>query len=197
LIEKRHPDWPWLTAASIQILSSWLRPTDIGFEWGSGRSTLWFARRIRKLISVEHDPKWYNKISHVLREDNITNVEYYLMECDEQVEDPVHSPYVKIVDNFADFSFDFVLVDGILRAHCTLAALPKIRPGGILIIDNANRYFPSNSVSPGSRKPTEGPASEEWAIVAKRLEDWRCIWTTNGVTDTALYLKPCDPARNL
>ena len=74
LIEKRHPDWPWLTAASIQILSSWLRPTDIGFEWGSGRSTLWFARRIRKLISVEHDPKWYDKISHVLKEENVTNV---------------------------------------------------------------------------------------------------------------------------
>ena len=113
------------------------------------------------------------------------------MECDE------HSPYVKIVDNFTDFSLDFVLVDGILWAHCAFAALQKIRPGGILTIDNANRYFPSNSVSPGSRKPTQGPASEEQAIVTKRLEDWRCIWTTNGVTDTALYLKPCDPARNL
>ena len=37
---------------------------------------------------------------------------------------------------------DFALIDGIYRDHVTLFLLPKIRLGGVLVIDNVNRYLP-------------------------------------------------------
>ena len=53
--ERAHPDEPWLTPAAIGLLATLLRPADTGAEFGSGRSTLWFAARVAALTSVEHD----------------------------------------------------------------------------------------------------------------------------------------------
>jgi hypothetical protein len=53
LYERRHPDAQWLTPAAIGLLGSLLRPTDGGAEFGSGRSTIWFAERVTGLTSIE------------------------------------------------------------------------------------------------------------------------------------------------
>jgi len=63
LYQKRYPDHPWLTQMAVKILESWLKPNDVGAEFGSGRSTVWFAKRVPSLISVENDPNWYNRVS--------------------------------------------------------------------------------------------------------------------------------------
>lgn len=39
LDERRHPAHPWLIADAVGILSMVLQPSDIGVEFGSGRST--------------------------------------------------------------------------------------------------------------------------------------------------------------
>jgi hypothetical protein len=44
----------------------------------------------------------------------------------------------------------------------TLFLLPKIRPGGMLIIDNVNRYLPSLTMSPASLRPPAAPATVGW-----------------------------------
>ena len=95
--EKQHPDWPWLTSSSILILSSWLRNEDVGFEWGSGRSTLWFSQRVKKIISIENSREYYDKVTNSLRKANINNVEYHQIECEEKVDAPT-SPYFKIIE---------------------------------------------------------------------------------------------------
>ena len=66
--ERRHPDAPWLTSEAIAFLERWLEPDAVGFEWGSGRSTVWFAQRVRQLISIEHDPHWYEEVTRRLDE---------------------------------------------------------------------------------------------------------------------------------
>ncbi len=189
IFEQLHPDLPWLTASSIHILSSWLKQDYKGFEWGSGRSTIWFSKRVKELISVEHNREWFERISKSLEKNKITNLEYHLIQCDEK-RDLCTSPYVAIINEYSDSTFDFIIVDGILRDYCSLAALPKLRPTGMLIIDNINWYFPSKSISPGSKKIGDDYDSEVWAEVAKSLMSWRVVWTTNGVTDTALFFKP-------
>ena len=45
LYERSHHDDPWLTPAAIRLLTGLLCPADLGAEFGSGRSTLWFAAR--------------------------------------------------------------------------------------------------------------------------------------------------------
>jgi hypothetical protein len=54
---RQTPDLPWLTPQANQILSTVLHPTDAGIEWGSGRSTVWFSKKLRNLTSVEHHPQ--------------------------------------------------------------------------------------------------------------------------------------------
>lgn len=187
---KTHPDRPWLTPVSITILDSYLRQTDVGLEFGSGHSTLWFAKRIRHLTSVEHNELWYKKVHQMLKDNHQENVDYYLALKEEEGESAA-SAYVRQVEQFGVNSLDFVLVDGIYRDSCALNALNLIRPGGILVIDNANKYLPCNSHAPNSRTHKDGPDGEIWAQVYRELCHWRTIWTSSGVWDTAIYIKPC------
>ena len=182
LYEITHPDYPWLTQQANEFLSNWIRKIYVGFEWGSGRSTVWLAKRCKHLTSVEHNLLWYEKVAKRLSDHNLTNVDLVFAKD--------KTSYVGTIEKFKDFSLDFVLVDGKYRDECTLRALRKIKPGGLLIIDNINRYLPSTSKSPGSRTWQDGLASPSWKTIFKILKEWRCFWTSNGVTDTAIYIKP-------
>lgn len=57
--QKRHPDKPWLTPAYVRFIEQWLSPRDVLVEFGSGRSTAWFASHVAQVISVEHNPQWH------------------------------------------------------------------------------------------------------------------------------------------
>ena len=35
-----------------------------------------------------------------------------------------------------------------------------------------------------------GPATAVWAAVGRELAGWRTIWTSSGVWDTAIFIKP-------
>ena len=39
----RYKENPWITSSAVSILDSMLTSSDIGVEFGSGRSTLWIA----------------------------------------------------------------------------------------------------------------------------------------------------------
>src|SRR5262245_28763699 len=49
---------PWLTFGAVRFLESRLASTQRVFEYGSGGSTLFLARRVEQVISVEHDVRW-------------------------------------------------------------------------------------------------------------------------------------------
>ena len=34
------------------------------------------------------------------------------------------------------------------------------------------------------------PATAGWAEFLDKVAAWRCIWTTNGVWDTVIWIKP-------
>ena len=189
--QRLSPDEPWLTMQANQILLTLLKPEDVGVEFGSGRSTVWFAKRVRSLTSVEHNEQWYGKVQNLLATSGADNVDYILCPRDLPDAEGDRSAYVAVLDRFVSDKLDFALVDGVYRDHCALHALKKLRPGGVLIIDNVNRYLPSNSISPASRTMQQGPDGEVWRQVLNRLADWRSIWTSSGVTDTAFYFKPC------
>jgi hypothetical protein len=189
--EKTFPERPWLTQIANEILHSYLRKSDIGLEFGSGRSTLWFAKRVARLTSVEHDKSWAANVLEMLRKANVENVDYKFLPKDAEENKASEAKYVRIIDAFDDNSLDFCLVDGAYRDFCTLKVVEKIRPGGLLIIDNVNWYLPSNSISPDSRSLADGPNGPIWAEVETLISGWRHIWTSSGVWDTALFFKPC------
>ena len=181
-----HPTDPWLTPLAIQFLNAWLKPTDRCLEFGSGRSTLWLARRVAHLTSVEHDPAWFARTRQALSAQSLANVDYHL--ATGEGNDP--SAYAGVAGQIAPGSLAFVLVDGVFRDACANAALDRLAPGGLLVIDDAHRYLPSRSIAPLARTPAQGPASPAWADFMADTQAWRCLWTSKGVSDTAIYIKP-------
>lgn len=82
LHERAHPDEPWITKQAVATLSSWLKPTDRGLEWGAGRSTAWFARRVAHVTSVESDPVWFERVRQMTACFN--NVDLRLLTTEEE-----------------------------------------------------------------------------------------------------------------
>jgi hypothetical protein len=153
--ERRHPDAPWLASEAVAFLEQWLRPDLVGFEWGSGRSTVWFARRVRHLISIEHDPHWYEEVKNRLDQKDVAHkVTFRCVPIDDgAVAHPSH--YVAAISDQEDSALDFCLIDGVtrLRAQCALACLPKLTTGGI-----ATGSCRAN-LNPGRRTPVALPTA--------------------------------------
>ncbi|MGO9544728.1 MAG: hypothetical protein ACLPPF_08030 [Rhodomicrobium sp.] len=184
-----NPDHPWLTRQSIPLLSELIRPSDFVLEFGSGRSTRWFAKRACKVKSVEHDEGWYNKGLKLLEAEGIHNAELVLRPLDVPEDEGANAAYVRVLEQLDDGSVDICLVDGMYRGACALGAVPKLRSGGILILDNAGWYIPSKSRTPGAL-PLGGGARDAYCNKLIELSStWRRIWTTSGVTDTLLMFK--------
>lgn len=184
----KNPGLPWLTPQANRILTTLLLPGDVGLEFGSGRSTIWFSRRVKSLTSVEHNPEWFARVSKMLIEQDIQNVDYRLCKKEEiGVKKP---KYIETVESINENSIDFVLVDGIYREDCVETVIPKLKPGGVLIIDNVNHYLPSHSKAPNSIPADQQPPNPIWEKEYKIIKFWRTIWTSNGVSDTAFFFKP-------
>jgi predicted O-methyltransferase YrrM len=186
--QKLWPDDPWLTREAIDLLDRLLRPTDVAIEFGAGRSTLWFAARLAKLTSVEDNAGWYLSVRDKLAEKGLRNVD--LRHCAADFTEGQSSAYVRVLDEFPDESLDFALIDGIFRSHCAVRSVPKVKRGGLIVIDNVNCYLPSRSHSPGSRSMADGPADALWGQFAEMTGAWRRIWTSSDVWDTLILFKP-------
>jgi len=145
---------PWFTFPAVDWLESYLKPNMHVFEWGSGGSTLYFARACQDVVSIEHNPQWFRLVQNALIEKGISNVEYlHITSCERHqnktTEDIYistsdkkdYSSYAAIIDSYPDGHFNVISVDGRGRRGCVLHALPKVACGGILILDNSERYL--------------------------------------------------------
>jgi LPS sulfotransferase NodH len=140
---------PWLPFEIIDRLDEVLTPTARVFEYGGGGSTLWMAQRAGEVVTVEHDPEW----AEVLRTQtaDLTNATLLVRSA---VDD--YADYVPAIDDYPDGYFDLVVVDGRERVRCFARALPKVRPGGLLLLDDTerSRYAPAFDLAEGVRHVT-------------------------------------------
>lgn len=171
--ERRHPDEPWLAQGAVRFLDRELPREGSGFEWGSGRSTAWFAARLAQLTSIEMDAEWYGIVRQ--RVDGNVDLRHVAIEHDRDQpapDFPEPTPrYVAAIDDCADAGLDFVLVDGHYRLACVRAALPKLKPGGLLAIDNTNWLDDLG----------------EWGVP----ESWRLVHQSENVmTETSVWRAP-------
>lgn len=176
LYELRHPNEPWISQAAVRFCEQQLDSVEhIGLEWGSGRSTKWYAHHLRHLTSVEHDKKWYKQVKNQLLDSSVENVNYFFVPLDHDLKLPCvpiyENPpkYVEVASSFADQSIDFVVVDGHYRQACVIAAVPKLRSGGLLLVDNTN-WLPL----------------EQWCVPSS----WKVVHqSSNVMTETTIWQK--------
>lgn len=185
VFELKHPDAPWLTADSIRLLDQLIKKTDSGIEFGSGRSTRWFARRCQNLTSIEHHEGWYKKVKSELND--LDNVKYILANVN--LDKPEKSEYLSTLLNIPDATIDFVVNDGKIRDWVAHKTIDKLKPGGVYILDNAERYMPNDLHLPESIGKGN-TTTEKWESFIRHTLTWRKIWTLNGVTSTLILFKP-------
>lgn len=178
--QRRNPENPWLTPAAVDLLDSTLNTRDVGLEIGSGRSTIWFAKRLAYLISLETSARWFRAVQEETA--GCGNVDLRL------VPDP--EDLITAIDELPVASLDFCLIDGAERDRAAIAALPKMRPNGLFVVDDIERYLASDSRSPAARGPADGASSSRWQEFSDNVSDWRRYWSSNGVSDTCIWFVP-------
>jgi hypothetical protein len=118
---------PWFTYPAIDYLS----PLDFSgadvFEYGAGASTLFWAARARRVVSLETDRDWYARLLPQL---------------------PANSELKFISAQLPDYAleirahgrFDVIVIDGPgqTRLECAAAAADQLKPGGMIILDNSD-----------------------------------------------------------
>ncbi len=151
---------PWMTFSAIRFLEKNLKPAMNVFEYGCGGSTVFLSKRSAKVISVEHDKEWFHVLGKKLKELGLSNWEGKLIEPEfngentKSIADPDEygtddkilsqyrfRKYASGIDEYSDDYFDWILVDGRSRPSCMKHAIPKVKPGGFLLLDNADRNY--------------------------------------------------------
>jgi hypothetical protein len=162
------PPEPWISQKAIRYLDEHLRTNMKVWEWGSGHSTAWLAERVGSLVSIEHHAGWSRMVSNRLQMRGLSNAQCrYVSETAAGTQAPA---YVQAIADAPDASFDLIFIDGEHRMLCVGAGLPKLRPGGILLIDNTN-WMPL----------AEWGVPPEWPILHQ---------SCNGNTQTTIWRKP-------
>lgn len=126
-IDKNGAPIPWYTYPAIEFLVQLDFTNNTVFEYGSGYSTLFWGGRSKKVISIEDNEEWYNKISEN-KSENI-NVELILDK----------DSYIKAIRNY-DEKFSIIVIDGSYRYECAKEAVGKLEPGGMIILDNSDWF---------------------------------------------------------
>lgn len=134
---------PWFSYGAIDFLKGYLKREMRVFEFGSGGSTIFFARQCRRVDSVEDDPIWAARVRERTTQLGLANA--FIADRPFDFSDPVgfeRSLYLKEVESAA---YDVIVVDGAdvdytIRPRCFRAAENQINAGGIIIVDDSWRY---------------------------------------------------------
>ncbi len=127
-IDKDGAPLPWYTYPAIAFLIARL-PSEIDvFEYGCGYSTLWWTRRARSVISVEHAGPW----AQTIRQMADPNVRVIEMPTGREED------YAATIAS-TGMEFDVVVVDGENREGCLKIAPENLKSDGIIILDNSER----------------------------------------------------------
>lgn len=188
---------PWITFDAILKIKESLRSDWRVFEYGSGGSTLFWLNYGLRTVSIEHDPDWYYLVKSRLGNHPLLDYRLVTPEPIQRVDtkdapnaaDPASyfsaqedyrelrfHRYVAQIDEFADAYFDLVLVDGRARPSCIKHAVTKIKPGGILVLDNADRGYYTEQ----AKRYLEG---------FQVLRFWGAVPTLPMYTQTNIYWK--------
>ncbi len=99
------------------------------FEFGSGNSTLFFAERVKKVISIEHNKEWHQNVNKAKPQ----NVELILTNSDSL------NDYLKYFNQLND-KVDIVVIDGLHRNECMVKSFEKLSEKGVVILDDSERH---------------------------------------------------------
>jgi hypothetical protein len=162
-------DVPWWTYRAIDVIDAWIvgrRGAVRVFEYASGSSTVWLARRTSEVHSVEHHAEFAEQLRAALVDQQ--NVHLRTVEPVPSAEPAIPSSkegYRGL--DFADYvnsievvggAFDLVVIDGRAREACLARALPLVAADGVVVFDNSwrRRYRQAIAEAPVTERRLAG-----------------------------------------
>jgi predicted O-methyltransferase YrrM len=125
-VDKHGDPLPWYTYPAIEFLKQINFSGKDVFEYGTGNSTPFWARRAKSVTSVEHDAEWFNNVKS--RVSGLQNVR--IIHCEDK------DAYANEIQHHS--GFDVIVIDGLHRLECARASAAVLRPGGIILLDNSD-----------------------------------------------------------
>lgn len=158
LVDRR----PWITFRAARCIERRLRKNHRVLEFGGGGSSLFFIDRVLELVTIEHDAAWFAHLEQQAQQSGSScrwtrrlvlpeagdlaqppdpaAPEHY-SSADEPSRGKNYRRYAQAADDFANGFFDVVLVDGRSRPACIVHGFPKLKKGGLMVVDNAERSY--------------------------------------------------------
>ena len=126
-MDKNDNPIPWYTYPAIEYLSQFDYTDKQIFEFGCGFSSLFWAKRAEKVISIEDNIKWFEKWQ---KEFNEPNLDIRWRDEGEIYENAIFEDKNK---------YDVIVVDGKRRWQCADTAVKALAEGGMIILDDSDR----------------------------------------------------------
>lgn len=132
-----HDYLPALNFQVVEFMEKIITSESLIFETGTGNSTIWFARRAKRVVALEHRIGWHEQVRQCLEKEKVENVKVYF--------DPEYAQksFDDILMKGDNIQYDLVLHDG---PNPTIERLPLIKlipslvkQGGYLIVDDTDR----------------------------------------------------------
>ena len=144
---------PWWPYDAVTWMAGHLPAGARVFEYGGGGSTLWLEDHGASVTCAEHHEAWYQQLGLAVQPS--TRLMYRASAptgtIGSEVEPGFLDSYVDAICDEPDASLDLVIVDGRARVECVRRAMPKIKPGGLLLLDDTGRprYGPAIALLAG------------------------------------------------
>jgi hypothetical protein len=118
---------PWYTYSAIEYINQFdLKDKNI-FEYGTGYSSLYFAQKVKEIITVEDDEEWFKKIS----KNKPNNLNILFKE--------EKSNYLSSIEKL-NKKFDIIIIDASYRLDCCAYVKNNLNSGGMVILDNSDWF---------------------------------------------------------
>lgn len=125
----RRPAVPWIGYRARAALAAVMPADGWTLEFGAGMSTVWYAARSARVVSVECDSAWHGQVVQMLAQRRLDHAECRLV--------PEITP--EALADLPDGAFSLAIVDGAQRDVSMEIALRKVRSGGHVFLDNSDK----------------------------------------------------------
>jgi hypothetical protein len=127
-IDANEESIPWLTYPFIAFIEDRLNSQLNIFEYGSGDSTLWYAKRVNSIDAVEHHFEWFKYVDS--KKTANMNLKHVALDN--------HGNYARAIQ-LSGKKYDVVIVDGRTRNQCMVEACASLSSNGVIVLDNSER----------------------------------------------------------
>ncbi|MGB0123347.1 MAG: hypothetical protein WA419_00020 [Silvibacterium sp.] len=133
-VSKNGEPIPWYTYPIIDFLSDRDFKNKNILEFGGGQSTLWWAKRARRVVTFEGKREWHDRI----RAGMPANVELHHVSMEDSK--ACACEVAEILSMKAYSQYDVIVIDGLPRREMIEISCRVRAADGVIICDNAEGY---------------------------------------------------------